>query len=204
MLSHTAQNSCISRRHRMIDVCLRNFHRHGKKERKVHGAHCPQKIRKHDIRILQIVAVQHGMIEVFPHQKVIDRQVMILKEIKHPIPLHFVIQDQTAQCMVFLPIQACLMPLIDTSPVCILQIKLIHLCHILRQLIGKFPTQLPTRDDCKQDEFLFRKCLNDTVHPARHAADHIGITSFCYDADSHTCTSSPSIRNNKALSSVSV
>ena len=62
------------------------------------------------------------MIEVLSHQELIDRNVMIPKEIKYLLPLHFLVQKQASNCMVFLLIQSGLMSLVDTSPVYIFQI----------------------------------------------------------------------------------
>ena len=202
MLSHAAQKARISGCYRVIYIRLRDLHRHGEKERKVHGAHCPQKIRKYDIGVLQVIAIQYRMVKILSHQKLIDGYGVIPEEIKHRIPLHLMVQHQASQRMIFFQIQPLLASFIDGAPVRVLHVKLMDLCHILRQLIGEFSAHTPVCYDRKQNKFVLRKRLDHAVNPPGYAADHIRIASLCYDTDLHHRTSSLVILDSRVLSLV--
>ena len=70
----------------------------------------------------------------------------------------------------------------------------------LAAAMANFPNLTPE----EQYKFLLWKCLYHTVNPAGYSADHIRITSFRHDTDSHASTSFLVIICNKVLFPISV
>ena len=89
----------------MVKVCLRQFHLQREEQGQINGAHGPQEVREHNLTVMQVIILPHDCQKIFPHQQLIQRDLMLLKQPKQRCPVHILVHHQASQSLVFLLMQ---------------------------------------------------------------------------------------------------
>ena len=97
-LCHAAQHARISRRHTVIHIRPRQPHAKCQKQRKIHGAHRPEEIRKHRPRIPHRITFLHRPEKILPHEKFIQREFLLPEKGEQGIPVYILVHQQAPQC----------------------------------------------------------------------------------------------------------
>ena len=101
-LRHTTEYTGITGRNAVVEIRLGQIHLECVKKRQIHGAHRPQKIREQDFRIADLIAFQYRLKEILPHQKIIERKFLLVKQMYQRLPIHILIEKQAFECLIFL------------------------------------------------------------------------------------------------------
>ena len=72
-----------------------------------------------------------------------------------------------------------------SRPVFVVQVNLVHLHQIFRQLVFELSPHGSVRHYGQHYKFMLRKGCYHAVYPAGHTAHHIGIASFRYHTYPH-------------------
>ena len=127
MACHAPKYACITCSHAVIDIRLGQFCLQNQEQRKVYGTHGPQKIRKNNMRVSEIITLLHNIQEIRSHQQIINGKVSFLKHIENSVPVHLFIHDNTAQSPILFRVQTCPLAVFwFVPPIIIIQICLIH------------------------------------------------------------------------------
>ena len=87
MLCHAAQHTGIPGSHAVVQIRIRHFRFHHKKQWQIDGTQCPEEIREYDIRILDLITFHGNMQKIRPHEQIVNGKFLFLKQIKQDIPV---------------------------------------------------------------------------------------------------------------------
>ena len=167
---HTADNPGVACGDAVVHVRLRNLRTHHQKQGNVHGAQRPQKVGKHNLAVPPLVNLHGDAEEVLPHEQPVQGEPPFLKDVKQRVPLHILVEHQTAERPPFLLLQFQAGAPPPGAPIAVLEVHLVDLRHMAGQLIFEFSPLLPVGHDVDQDKFQVWKRLNHAVNPAGDAA----------------------------------